>query len=172
MKILAIDQARRGGWSIFDYDSKELLDYGFFAFENKKYDFSKAVIEIKKIIIEIYERNDIDALFIEDIQLQQNVKAFKMLAWLQGVLINLAEEKGWRYGIVTPSQWQGYCNARGRSTKEIKGGIQEVSIDGKKKSKMLSIQFVKDNFGVETTNDNLSDSICIGYYAVNNIELK
>ena len=71
-----------------------------------------------------------------------------------------------------PTQWQNYCKARGRSTKEIKEKIKTLEAAGKKESKILSIQFVKDKFKVDTDNDNLSDAICIGHYAVNHFEIE
>lgn len=75
------------------------------------------------------------------------------------------------YGYVAPSQWQNFCKARGRNSKEIKEQVLSVELTGKKESKILSIQFVKDQFGIETTNDNVADSICMGFYATNIIEI-
>ena len=111
-------------------------------------------------------------MFIEDIQLRVNVQSFKKLAQLQGVLINLFEKNEYLYDFVAPTQWQNYCKARGRSSKEIKEKIKALELSGKKESKILSIQFVKEKFNVDTDNDNLSDAICIGYYAVNHFKLK
>lgn len=114
---------------------------------------------------------DISAVFIEDIQLRANVQAFKRLAQLQGVLVNLFERNEYLYGYVAPSQWQNFCKARGRNSKEIKSQVLMVEPSGKKESKILSIQFVKDQFGIETENDNLADAISIGYYVANIVEL-
>lgn len=75
------------------------------------------------------------------------------------------------YGYVAPSQWQNFCKARGRNSKEIKEQVFSVELTGKKESKILSIQFVKDQFGIETTNDNVADSICMGFYVTNIIEI-
>lgn len=75
------------------------------------------------------------------------------------------------YGYVAPSQWQNFCKARGRNSKEIKEQVLSVELTGKKESKILSIQFVKDQFGIETTNDNVADSICMGFYVTNIIEI-
>lgn len=172
MNILAVDQARNGGWSIYNYVTKELVTYGTFSFPDNKYDFSKAVQYIEEIVSILIDAYDVDAVFIEDIQFQTSVKVFKRLAHLQGVLINLFEKNEYLYDIVSPSQWQGFCSARGRTSKEIKADITSLDASGKKKSKMLSIQFIKDKFGIETTNDNLADAICIGYYVVNNIEIR
>ena len=47
-----------------------------------------------------------------------------------------------------------------------------VETNGKKESKILSIQFVKDQFGIETENDNLADAVSMGFYVVNIMELE
>lgn len=172
IKILAIDQARNGAWSVFDYETKTLEAYGVFSFNNKDYTYAKAIRAIEELVDSLIKTYDISAVFIEDIQLRVNVQSFKKLAQLQGVLINLFEKNEYLYDFVAPTQWQNYCKARGRSSKEIKEKIKALELSGKKESKILSIQFVKEKFNVDTDNDNLSDAICIGYYAVNHFKLK
>ena len=172
IKILAIDQARNGAWSVFDYETKTLEAYGVFSFNNKDYTYAKAIRAIQELVDSLIKTYDISAVFIEDIQLRVNVQSFKKLAQLQGVLINLFEKNEYLYDFVAPTQWQNYCKARGRSSKEIKEKIKALELSGKKESKILSIQFVKEKFNVDTDNDNLSDAICIGYYAVNHFKLK
>lgn len=172
IKILAIDQARNGAWSVFDYETKTLEAYGVFFFNNKDYTYAKAIRAIEELVDSLIKTYDISAVFIEDIQLRVNVQSFKKLAQLQGVLINLFEKNEYLYDFVAPTQWQNYCKARGRSSKEIKEKIKALELSGKKESKILSIQFVKEKFNVDTDNDNLSDAICIGYYAVNHFKLK
>lgn len=172
IKILAIDQARNGAWSVFDYETKTLEAYGVFSFNNKDYTYAKAIRAIEELVDSLIKTYDISAVFIEDIQLRVNVQSFKKLAQLQGVLINLFEKNEYLYDFVVPTQWQNYCKARGRSSKEIKEKIKALELSGKKESKILSIQFVKEKFNVDTDNDNLSDAICIGYYAVNHFKLK
>lgn len=85
--------------------------------------------------------------------------------------MNLFEKNEYLYGYVAPSQWQNFCKARGRNSKEIKSQVLAVETNGKKESKILSIQFVKDQFGIETENDNLADAISIGFYVTNIVEL-
>lgn len=172
IKILAIDQARNGAWSVFDYETKTLEAYGVFSFNNKDYTYAKAIRAIEELVDSLIKTYDISAVFIEDIQLRVNVQSFKKLAQLQGALINLFEKNEYLYDFVAPTQWQNYCKARGRSSKEIKEKIKALELSGKKESKILSIQFVKEKFNVDTDNDNLSDAICIGYYAVNHFKLK
>lgn len=171
LNILSLDQARNGAWSVFNYETKELVGYGTFSFDAKKYTYAKAIMHIEELVETLLISYDVGAVFIEDIQLRANVQAFKKLAQLQGVLVNLCEKHNLLYGYVAPSQWQNFCKARGRNTKEIKEQVMSVDTSGKKASKVLSIQFVKDQFGIETDNDNLADAISISYYVVNIIEI-
>ncbi|NBH77113.1 hypothetical protein D3Z52_02810 [Clostridiaceae bacterium] len=171
MNILAVDQARHGAWAVFDYEEKSLVDYGTWAFESKNHTFEQAILHIEALINEVIHTRCIDAVFFEDIQLRKNVQSFKKLAQLQGVLVNLCEKNEYLYGLVAPTQWQNFCKARGRTTKEIKSKVKEVELEPKKSSKILSLQFVREKFGIETDNDNLSDAICIGHYVVNNLEI-
>lgn len=171
MNILAIDQARKGAWSVFEYETKQLIGFGTFSFSSKKYTFAKAVMHIDELIDLVIRAYDISAVYIEDINLRINVQGFKKLAQLQGVLVNSFEKNEYLYGYVAPTQWQNYCSARGRNAKEIDSKILELQHAGKSESKILSIQFVKDQFGIDTEDDNLADAICIGWYVVNNIEL-
>ena len=172
IKILAIDQARNGAWAVFDYESKKLETYGTFSFSSKDYTYAKAILAIESLVDTIIKTYGISAVFIEDIQLRVNVQSFKKLAQLQGVLVNLFEKNEYLYDFVAPTQWQNYCKARGRSSKEIKEKIKALEASGKKDSKIVSIQFVKENFNVDTDNDNLSDAICLGHYAVNHFNLE
>lgn len=171
MNVLALDQARHGGWSVFNYDTKELVAYGTFAFEAKDYTYAKAILEIKRLVISLIDKYEVAAVFLEDVQLRANAQAFKKLAQLQGVLVNLCEENEYLYVIIPPSCWQNFCKARGRNTKEVKSNIQELANSDLKESKILSIQFIKDKFGIHTNDDNLADAICIGYYAVSTVEI-
>lgn len=172
MKILSVDQSRTGGWAIFEYETGVLLKYGDFDFPSRKYTFPQAISQLKALIKQIIVDEDITAVFIEDIQLRQNVQAFKNLAQLQGVLENYFEESQLLYGIVAPSQWQHFCGARGRTDKEKKSKILEANIEGKKSSKILSITYVHNKFGVDTSNDGIADAICIGDYVINNIKIE
>lgn len=124
------------------------------------------------LVDSIIKEQNISAVFIEDIQLRVNVQSFKKLAQLQGVLINLFERNEYLYDFVAPTQWQNFCKARSRNAKEVKEKITSLDTSGKKESKMLSIQFVREKFGIDTENDNLSDAICIGYYVVNHLKLE
>lgn len=171
MNILAIDQARAGGWAVFNYDTKSLTKYGSFNYNSAKYTYAQAILMIEDLVNNLIKDNNISAVFIEDIQLRRNVQSFKKLAQLQGVLINLFEKNKYLYDFIAPSTWQSYCCARGRTQKEIKSKVRSVADTGKKVSKVLSIEHVKNKFNIDTDNDNLSDAICIGEYVVHNITI-
>lgn len=167
LNILALDQARNGAWSVFDYETKQLVGYGTFAFDVKKYTYAKTILHIEEIITAVIDAYDIEAIFIEDIQLRANVQAFKKLAQLQGVLVNLCEKNEYLYELIAPSQWQNYCRGQDADFEPTsKKGSSET-----KESKMMSIHCVKELFDIETDNDNLADAICLGLYAVNKIEI-
>ena len=123
-------------------------------------------------LMEFVPSFNISAVFIEDIQLRVNVQSFKKLAQLQGVLINLFEKNEYLYDFIAPTQWQNYCKARGRSSKEIKDKIKALEASGKKESKILSIQAAKEMYGIDTDNDNLADVIMIGHFVINNYDIR
>lgn len=166
MRILAIDQARHGGWALFDYEKKSLERYGTWDFSAGE--FADAAAKIEALVCELIIENGADAVFFEDIQARQNLKVYKRLAQLQGVLINLCVKNEFLYDLIAPSTWQSYCMARGRTAKEKKANIRETR---GKASKILSLQFARDSYGIETDDDNLSDAVCIGHYAVHNIPI-
>jgi Holliday junction resolvasome RuvABC endonuclease subunit len=172
MNVLAVDQARHGAWSVFDYEEKRLVAYGTFSFENKDYDYAQAILQIESLIDGVINAYEIAAVFFEDIQLRKNVAAFKKLAHLQGVLINLCEKNEYLYGLITPSQWQNYCGARGRTDKERRAKLKELGDAANKTTKELSIEAVKRHYGIDTDNDNLADAIMMGHYVVEKVKIE
>lgn len=172
MRILAIDQARNGGWSVFDYDTKRLVSCGAFSFADKEYTYAQVLSQVVSHVVYLMLHHSACAVFIEDIQLQKNADSFKKLAQLQGALIAQFEREGYLYDIIKPSSWQGFCGARGRTLKEIKANMKRAEELNIRQTKILSIQYVKDKFGIDTDNDNLADAVCIGDYVVNNIRIE
>lgn len=171
MKILAIDQARDGAWSVFDYEERKLVSCGEFFFPANEYSFESAVFYITKTVAALIDDYKVSAVFIEDIQYQNNIKSYKKLAQLQGALISLFEGNNYLYDFIPPVRWQNACNARGRNSKEKTKNVAKPLPKKRADLKQLSIQFVKENYGVETMNDNLADAICIGHFIVNNVKI-
>lgn len=173
MNILAIDQARKGAWCVFDYDKKAPVAYGAFDFPSKQFTYAETLVGICDLVEQVIGQYDVSAVFIEDIQLRQNASSFKRLAQLQGALVCMFEKNDYLYDYVPPSRWQNYCGARGRTSAELKHKVKQLSSDdGKKQSKILSIQAAKDLYGIDTADDNLADSIMIGHYIVNNVKIE
>lgn len=172
MKILAVDQARHCGWAVFDYDTKVLESYGSLQFDNSHFTFEQCLFDLPNAVRNLMDTHSCCATFIEDIQLQISALSFKRLAQLQGAFLYTFKRDEILYDLISPSQWQNYCGARGRSTKEIKKKMTTVPTNGKKQSKIFSMQFVKNQFGVDLEDDNIADAICIGWYVVNNIRIK
>lgn len=172
MRILAIDQARNCGWSVFDYETKQPVIYGAFSFPKSKYTHEQMLVGMSDMVESLMLEHNACAVFIEDTHLQKNVDSFKKLAQLQGALISHFVRREFLYDIIGPSTWQGFCGARGRSSKELKANAKSIQSSNMRQSKILSIQYVKDKFGIETENDNLADAVCIGDYVVNNIRIE
>lgn len=166
--ILALDQARHGGWSVWDSESCQLCNYGAYVFDGHTHTFERAVVKIEELVGELIHTHNIGAVYLEDIQLRRNVMSFKRLAQLQGVLVNLCEKNEYQYGLIAPTQWQSFCGITGKSVRETR---MKMFADGDsaKAEKAMSMQFARDHCGVCTDDDNLSDAICIGYYVVNKL---
>lgn len=171
--LVAFDQATYNtGFSVWNIDSKELIYYG--EINISKGNVNDRINHIKHIIEdEIYNKiKQYNIKFVfEDIQLQEekennyisfskssskvnNVKTFKSLAWLQGVLLDFCLEKKIDFKLIFSSSWKSYC--------DIKGSTRAVQ-------KQNSINFVKEKFNIDVNSDQ-ADAICLGWTAVNKIE--
>ncbi len=165
MRILAVDQARHGGWAVLDCDSKKLVDYGTWNFDGTRYPFAKAVMKIEELVNDIIQRHNVNAVYIEDIQLRCNVSTLKKLAQLQGVLINLCEKNGYTYSLVCPSQWQSFCLDYLKNS-----NAQDRDIPANRSPKRRSIRFARAKYDIDTKDDNLADALGILAYAADRIE--
>ena len=165
MNILAVDQARRGAWSVYNTSTKQLIDTGAFYFDNDVYSYPQTIALIEDLFESLVCSFDIKFAVIEDIQLRRNAQSFKKLAHLQGVLVNFCEKHKLAYGIVAPTQWQSLCKQIVKKSLGLDNSeLKKMKLSTKDISKM----FVKRTFGIETEDDNLSDAICIGYYCLEN----
>jgi len=172
MLVLSVDQARHGAWCIYEYETQKIVAYDSFAFDEKKYSFEQVAAGIAVLIQKLIEDYGIDATFIEEISVQRNIDVFKRLAWIQGALFSMFENNGYLYSVVQPGAWQTYCGCSARTKKEKEAELAGKPMEKRRTTKILSIEFVKNQFGVETDDDNLADAISIGWYAVNNIKLR
>jgi Holliday junction resolvasome RuvABC endonuclease subunit len=157
-RILALDQATETtGWAIFD--NKQLIKFGTITFNNSS--AAARMASLKQWLNSMIANFNPDLVVLEDIQLQQKregedddgsilgVTTYKVLAQLQGVLINFCFEKKIDYELVHVSTWRNHCAIKGRYRAD------------KKKNAQLKI---KDWYDVTVPVD-AAEAICIGKYA-------
>lgn len=154
--VLALDQSTTAtGWSLFK--DERLVDYGVF---KPAGDRDKRINDMKSWLEHKIEELSLDvdlelALVLEDIQMQQNVETFKVLAHLQGVLINVGyrmEKLGKIKGtsIYFASEWKATCKIAGKLSKEQKKNAQK---------------HIADKYKVKVTQDTC-DAICLGEHHI------
>ena len=145
--ILALDQASRvSGWCIFV--DNELKDWGHLT--TNQDEVGERLVLIRNFIIQKVQEWDIDTIAFEDIQLQSsvgnNVKTFKVLANVFGVVLETSVELNKNFIIVPSSTWKSTLQIKGRTRPDQKKNAQ---------------QFVLQKYGVKATQDEC-DAICIG----------
>lgn len=120
-KVLALDQSSHtSGYAIF-IDNK-LAAHGKFTFDDE--DIGERLYKIREKVKSLIEENDIDELVFEDIQLQSNVvnnvKTFKILAEVFGVIYELATEMNIPHTEVLAGTWKSTLGIKGKARAEQK----------------------------------------------------
>ena len=147
MKLLALDQASRiSGYAVFE--NSKLITYGKIELEDE--DVGLRLVVLRNKIKELISEYNIDYVAFEDIQMQtsvgSNVKTFKVLANVFGVILELLAETNMKYSIVSSNSWKSTLKIKGRKRQEQKQNAQK---------------YVEETYGVKATQDE-SDAICIG----------
>ena len=145
--LLALDQASHTtGWAIFI--NEELKDWGHLT--TNQTEIGERLVSIRNFIINKVQEWNIDTIAFEDIQLQtsvgNNVKTFKVLANVYGVVLMTAVELNKNYEVIPSSTWKSTLQIKGRTRLEQKRNAQE---------------FVLQRYNIKATQDEC-DSICIG----------
>lgn len=148
-RLLALDQASRvTGWAVFI--DNELKGWGHLT--TNQDEVGERLVQIREFIINKVQQWDINKIAFEDIQLQSsvgnNVKTFKVLANVYGVVLETAVELNKSFVIVPSSTWKSSLQIKGRSRPDQKKNAQ---------------QFVLQQYKVKATQDEC-DAICIGTY--------
>lgn len=151
-RTLAIDQASRTtGWAT--YDNKNLIASGYFSIPANKTMGQRLNIFCDKLS-DLIKKYNIEKLYYEGIQYQNNIETYKKLAMIQAMVIYTC------YNNIdcmelTPSHW--------RSIIKDKHGVKfgRTRMEQKKKAQ----DFVKDFFDKEVTEDE-ADAICLGYAGI------
>ena len=120
MTILALDQASIiSGYSIFC--DNQLIDSGTFSC-NSSTILSKRLVKIRDKIKDLINAYCIEYVILEDIQLEtkipNNVKTYKALAEVIGVITELLEELKIPFEIVSPSSWRSVIGIQGKKRQE------------------------------------------------------
>lgn len=146
-RIIALDNATHiTGWAVFD--NKELISYG--KYTTKSNDTSDRILEMGDWLTNLLNKWEPNTIILEDIQQQNNVSTFKVLAKLQGVLEYIAKKNEVEYYIISPATWKSNAGVQGRSR-----------VDQKKSAQLI----VTKLYNIQTTQDE-SDAILLGKYGV------
>ena len=154
IRILAIDQAKTTGYAIFD--NRKLVEHGAIELGRRDDIYENILFTAMEKIRGFIDRAGVDYVVIEDIQQQrQNVKTYKKLAMLMGILICLFQEMNKPYLIVPPTRWKSFCGIKGRKRAEQKAN---------------TILFVHEKFNLDSVTEDMADAIALCWFAVNNID--
>lgn len=161
-RVLGLDAATNTtGYSI--YDNGQLVSWGVFKTDGKQKATAR-INEFKKWLISFVEEIDPDFVGIEHIHLQsfrkegqsfnnyvpQQVELYRVLANLQGVIMDTLYELEKECDLVRPSTWRSYS------------GINNGDPNREHKKKAAQAK-VKSEFKIDCTEDE-ADAICIGKY--------
>ena len=151
MRLLALDQASHTtGYAVF-IDNKPIVISHFNA---KGKDIGERLVSIRQNILNLINEHDIDTVAFEDIQLQnnvvQNVKTFKMLAEVYGVVEETLKEIEMDYYIIPPVVWKSTIGIAGK---------------GREKEKPLAQKYIVDTYGITCTEDE-ADAACLGTHVI------
>lgn len=156
MRLLALDQASRvSGYAIF-IDGK-LEKYGKIVSEHD--DVGERLHYIREQVSKLIADYGIDHIAFEDIQLQRtvngvesvnNVKTFKILAEVFGIIYELAVALEIPYTVVLASTW--------KSTLLIKGARRD-------EQKRNAQAFAQNTYNIKCSQDE-ADAICIGTHVL------
>ena len=152
VRVLALDAATNiTGYSIFD--NRDLISYG--TFKTKGENAEVRIHEVKEWLRAAIAEWEPDFVGIENIQLQSfgnnqyQVETYRILANLQGVLIDTLLEASVDHDLVSVNTWRNYCNV-GQGT-------------GRENKKKQAQEKVKLWYNQNCTQDE-ADAICIGKY--------
>ena len=146
-RTIALDNATHiTGWAIFDDD--KLVSYG--KYTTKSDETSDRILEMGDWLTNLLEQWEPNTIILEDIQQQNNVSTFKVLAKLQGVLEYINKKHKVEYYIIPPLTWKSNAGVKGKSRTD------------QKKSAQLIVQQL---YNIQATQDE-SDAILLGKYGV------
>ena len=146
-RLIAFDQATEHfGLSIFD-DGK-LVFYSLYTFSG---DLVARLTKIRKLVNDIVIKEwKPDYIVFEDIQYQNGIMTFKVLAMLLGIIHEVCSENEIPFECVSPNVWRKYAGTCGKSRRE---------------EKLLSMAVVKEKYNISVSDD-VAEAILIGSYGI------
>ena len=146
VKVVGFDQASKvTGYGIFE-DGK-LTKYGTLEASGET---ETRIKDMFRGIVQLIAEENPDAVCIEGTHFQNNQNAFKLLAQLQGMIMGVCELVGMPLYEYPPVLWRSVA------------GIKEGRGVKREELKRLAVEYVKEHFGVECSNDE-AEAIVISY---------
>ena len=146
-RLLALDQSSKiTGYAIFN-DGK-LEEYGKFSLDSSNIDVR--LVQIREKLLNLIQEKNIDEVVFEDIQQQNNVSTFKILADVYGVVAELLQEIEMPHAAVPSTSWKSTLGIKGKDRPEQKRNAQA---------------YVLQTYNLKPTQDEC-DAICIGTHYV------
>jgi Holliday junction resolvasome RuvABC endonuclease subunit len=144
MRILALDQATKCGYSIID--DGVIFTYGVADFSKLK-EWDEKVHSIKTLLKKLVLEYNPDAVIFEEVYAGiQNISTYGKLSMLLGVLIDFCFEKEIAYMVVSPQTWRSTLGIQGKTKEDVKRN---------------AIEYIHNEFGINEESD-VCDAICIG----------
>lgn len=146
VKVIGFDQASKvTGYGVFE-DGK-LTKHGMITVTG---DTDTRMHKMFRDILKVIAEENADVVCIEGTHFQNNQNAFKLLAQLQGMITGVCDLFGITLRDYPPALWRS------------KAGIKEGRGVKREELKQLAVEYVKDQFGVECSNDE-AEAIVISY---------
>jgi Holliday junction resolvasome RuvABC endonuclease subunit len=140
------------GYCIFD--EFKLIQYDVVDFSNQK-TWELRIHKIKEFINTLCKQYQPELISLEDTQMQGGNKlTYGKLCGLKYLIIDYCIENNIPYVVVHSKSWKSYC---------------QIDKCDRSKDKEASINFVKNKFNIEVSDD-VSDAVCQGFYVINNIK--
>lgn len=144
-RIIAIDNATENvGVSI--YDNKKLTYYHLYHIEG---DTISRISKNRKMILQFITEWKPDFVVLEDIQYQNNIQTYKVLAMLLGNALVLLKDNNIKYETVYSKVWRSHFLITGKTRIE---------------QKKQAIKQVKDMYNIDV-NDDIAEAVLLGKYA-------
>jgi Holliday junction resolvasome RuvABC endonuclease subunit len=144
MKILALDQATKCGYSVIEDD--RIISYGVVDF-SKLNEWDEKVHSIKTLLKKLVLEYNPDAVIFEEVYSTiQNIATYGKLSMLLGVLIDFCFENQLAYMVVSPQTWRSTLGIQGKAKEDVKRN---------------AIEYIHSHYNIDEGSD-VCDALCIG----------